>query len=103
MGVKGKRYSREYKLRAVRMVEEDKRTITSVASELGIGTKAVSGWLRAYRALGPDAFPARGGTTARSGDRRGCRGRYRAGREGEAAVSESAAGFDTQGLPGTES
>lgn len=43
------RYSAEDKERAVRMVVEDSRTVTSVARELGIGARSLGGWVKVFR------------------------------------------------------
>ena len=39
-------YTAEFRAQAVRLVRDGKRTIASVARELGIGQQTLSGWLR---------------------------------------------------------
>ena len=60
MGSQGKRYDREFKMEAVRLVEEKGRSASSVAHDLGIGTKTLYRWLEKYRSHQGDAFPGSG-------------------------------------------
>ena len=39
-------YTAEFRLEAVRLARDGKRTIASVARELGIGQQTLSGWLK---------------------------------------------------------
>jgi transposase len=41
-----RKYRAEFRAEAVRMVREGKRSIASVARELGVGQQTLSGWLR---------------------------------------------------------
>jgi transposase len=52
----GRRYDREFKENAVAMIRNG-RTITQVARDLGVGRKALSGWLAQAKAGQPLAEP----------------------------------------------
>ena len=55
-----KRFTREFKLEAVRRVLEGDRTIASVARELGIGGGLLGTWKKAFEADVSEAFPGNG-------------------------------------------
>jgi len=60
--VKGtrKRYSKEFKLEAVRLLEAGDRTAKQIEHELGIGSGQVGKWRRELTASGERAFPGNG-------------------------------------------
>lgn len=60
--VKGtrKRYSKEFKLEAVRMLEVGDRTAKQIEHDLGIGSGQVGKWRRELAASGERAFPGNG-------------------------------------------
>jgi len=60
--VKGnrKRYSKEFKLEAVRMLEAGDRTGQQIEVELGIGSGQVYKWRKELAASGQRAFPGNG-------------------------------------------
>lgn len=60
MGKKRRRYSREFKLEAVRMVVEQGRTQQEVAAGLGISNSLVHTWKERFLAEGAVAFPGQG-------------------------------------------
>jgi len=61
MGSRKKSYDREFKMEAVRLVEEKGRAVSSVAHDLGIGTnKTLYRWIEEYRSHQGDAFPGSG-------------------------------------------
>ena len=55
-----RRYSREFKLEAVRRVEETGRSQAQVAEELGISANTLSRWMRLFRSDPDEAFPGKG-------------------------------------------
>ena len=58
-----KKYSREFKEQAVRMLEEGRKSGHEIEAELGIGTGQVYRWrnaLEAERQEGINAFPGNG-------------------------------------------
>ena len=55
-----RKYTREFKLEAVRLSEEPDRTAAQVARALGISPKILYRWREAYKADGPEAFPGQG-------------------------------------------
>ncbi len=55
-----RRFTREFKLEAVRRVLEGDRTISSVARELGIGGGLLGTWTKAFAADVSEAFPGNG-------------------------------------------
>ena len=55
-----KRYDREFKLEAVRMVVEENHSVTEVAQDLGISRFALYRWIREFRDRPDKAFPGNG-------------------------------------------
>jgi len=53
-------YDREFKLQVLQMVQQDGRTIKSVAEELGIHPGIISRWRREFHTDGCDAFVGSG-------------------------------------------
>ena len=53
-------FTREFKLEAVRLVEEEARTIASVARELGIGPGLIGRWRKQLSEDGEESFPGKG-------------------------------------------
>ena len=63
MGTKGRRsFSREYKVEALRMIEE--QGLSATARALGVGTGLLTKWRAAHRQEGKDAFRGKGNRTA---------------------------------------
>jgi transposase len=57
---KNRRYSREFKIEAVRLTELDDRPVVEVARELGIHPNNLYKWRAQFAAEGEDAFPGKG-------------------------------------------
>ena len=55
-----KRYSREFKLEAVRQVNESGKPVTEVARELGISVHQLYRWRDEVQAEGEEVFPGKG-------------------------------------------
>ena len=55
-----RRYSREFKLEAVRLSEEDDRPVAEVARELGIPPNNLYKWRELFGEKGEEAFPGKG-------------------------------------------
>jgi transposase len=53
-------YTREFKLKAVRLSENPDKSVADLARELGIGPKLLYRWRREYRCKAEDAFPGHG-------------------------------------------
>jgi transposase len=53
-------YTREFKVEAVRLVLEEKRSITEVAASLGIHKTVLRKWVQDHKEQGDQAFPGRG-------------------------------------------
>ena len=60
MGDKRKRYTKEFKLEAVRLLEAGDRTGQQIEQDLGIGSGQVSKWRKELAASGERAFPGNG-------------------------------------------
>src|SRR5208337_5354092 len=60
MGDKRKRYTKEFKLEAVRLLEAGDRTGQQIEQDLGIGSGQVYKWRRELAASGERAFPGNG-------------------------------------------
>lgn len=55
-----RKYTREFKLDAVRLLRESGKTAKQVASDLGIDRSMLSSWNRDLERAGPQAFPGNG-------------------------------------------
>lgn len=55
-----RRYDREFKLEAIRLVEESGKSTTVVAQELGIHPNLLHQWRRRYRDNPEHSFPGKG-------------------------------------------
>lgn len=60
MATKRRKYTREFKLDAVRMVVENELTLSEVAKNLGIDRSLVGNWKKQFEADGSVAFPGNG-------------------------------------------
>jgi transposase len=58
--VSRKRYTKEFKVDAVKMVVEQGQTQAETARNLGIAESMLGRWVRQSRASGPSAFPGSG-------------------------------------------
>ena len=55
-----KRYDREYKRDAARMVVDGGRTVDAVAADIGVCSATVRSWVVTYKKSGSGAFPGSG-------------------------------------------
>lgn len=60
MGKKRRRYSSEFKLEAVKLLEQQGRTVVDVAESLGIQPGMLHRWRAQYGKDGTEAFPGQG-------------------------------------------
>jgi len=60
MSVTRRRYSREFKIDAIKRVVEDGQPQSHVARDLGISINTLAGWKRAYLEDTEQAFPGNG-------------------------------------------
>ena len=63
-GRKRKTYDRQFKLDAVRLVSEGKRSVREVAGEIGIDPNTLYQWKRDLAKEEEEAFPGKGHLTA---------------------------------------
>ena len=61
---KRRKYAKEFKVDAVRLVIDQNRTIADVARSLGVGEGVLSQWKQNYSKLSTQAFPGNGRRTA---------------------------------------
>ena len=57
---KNQKYTREFKMEAVRLCEEDERPVAEVARELGIHPNNLYKWRELFGEKGEEAFPGKG-------------------------------------------
>ena len=55
-----KRYSKEFKIEAVRLADESDRPVTQIARELGIRQNQIYKWKKELEGKGKTAFPGTG-------------------------------------------
>ncbi len=60
MSVTRRRYSREFKIDAIKRIVEDGQPQSHVARDLGISINTLAGWKRAYLEDTAQAFPGNG-------------------------------------------
>ena len=65
-----RKYSVEEKLRIIKLVLEDKRSITSTAAKEGIDSTNLAEWIRNYEVSGLEAFQHRGWTKRTSAEKK---------------------------------
>lgn len=54
------RYSKEFKLEAIRLTEEPGKVASQVARELGLRVNQIYKWKKQLESAGDDAFPGKG-------------------------------------------
>ena len=55
-----RKYTREFKLEAVRLSEDPDRTAAETARALGISPRVLYRWRQVFKSDGPEAFPGHG-------------------------------------------
>ena len=55
-----RKFDKEFKINAVRLVAEEKLPIKKVSRDLGIGTSTLDKWIRDTKKHGLSAFPGKG-------------------------------------------
>ena len=60
MGDKRKRYTKDFKLEAVRMLEAGEKSGHQIEKDLGVGSGQVYRWRKEFEASGERAFPGNG-------------------------------------------
>ena len=58
-----RKYTQEFKLEALRLLETSGRSIAQIERELGIGQGCLARWKREFAAAGVEAFPGHGHRT----------------------------------------
>lgn len=58
-----KRYDRQFKLDAVRLITEEGRSVASVSRDLGVATSQLQRWRREFTEKSEHAFPGKGHTS----------------------------------------
>ena len=57
---KNRKYTREFKIEAIRLCEEDERPVAEVARQLGISPNNLYKWRAQFGEDGEEAFPGKG-------------------------------------------
>ena len=63
MAKKRKKYTKEFKIEAVRLLRTSGKSQTKIEEELGIGSGCLSRWQKKYTEEGDEAFPGHGRLT----------------------------------------
>ena len=66
MSTPRRRYSRDFKLVAVRRVQQTGRSQSQVAEELGVSANTLCRWMKEYLAEKADPFPGKGRQTSQA-------------------------------------
>lgn len=57
---KQRRFSREFKQEAVRLIEESGKSVADIAEDLGVSDNSLYRWRQEFRRDGEQAFPGKG-------------------------------------------
>jgi transposase len=57
---KQRRFSREFKQEAVRLIEESGKSVAEIAADLGVSDNSLYRWRQEFRRDGEQAFPGKG-------------------------------------------
>jgi len=95
-------FTREFKLEAIRLVEEEGRTIASVARELGIGAGLLSRWRKQLSEDGEESFPGKGRLKASEEEVRELQRRLRRVEQENEFLKKTAAYFARQSGRGSK-
>ena len=87
-----KRYSKEFKLEAIRLAEESDKPVTQVARELGLRVNQIYKWKQQLEAKGEAAFPGGGRQAGLEGENARLRRELAAARE-EVEILKKAAKY----------
>ena len=90
-----KRYTKEFKQGAVRLVTEQGRSISDAASSLGVPAWSLSRWVRAAKEEGQDAFRGNGKRTVQEQEIADLRRRVKQLEEEKEILKKAAAYFAT--------
>lgn len=55
-----RRFSREFKQEAVRLIEESGKSVAEIAADLGVSDNSLYRWRQEFRRDGEQAFPGKG-------------------------------------------
>ena len=66
MSTPRRRFNREFKLEAIRRVQETGRTQSQVAEELGVSANTLCRWMKQYRTDKAEPFPGKGRQTSQA-------------------------------------
>ena len=70
MGSQRRRFTREFKIEAVRLIVEEGRRISEVSRELGVGENLLSRWKKKSEEGKIDPFPGKGRLSPEDGELR---------------------------------
>lgn len=60
MSKTGSRYTQEFKLEALQLLERSGKSVNAIEKDLGISRGCLKRWQREFAAFGENAFPGRG-------------------------------------------
>lgn len=66
MNTPRRRFSREFKLEAIRRVQETGRTQAQVAEELGVSANTLCRWMKQFQTEKAEPFPGKGRQTSQA-------------------------------------
>jgi len=93
-----KRYSKEFKLEAIRLAEEPGKVASQVARELGLRVNQIYKWKKQLEAAGDGAFPGSGRQNDLKEENARLRRELEAAQEENAILKKAAAYFAKESL-----
>jgi transposase len=94
---KRKRYDREFKINAVKLVLNDGCSVAEVARELGIDANTLHKWRREFAEEGSDAFPGKGRLSVQEEELRRLRRELAEAKEDREILKKALAFFSKKG------
>ena len=90
------RYSKEFKLEAIRLAEESSKPVTAIARELGVRVNQIYKWKKQLEAKGETAFPGSGRQLGLEAENARLRRELKAAQEEAEILKKAAAYFRKQ-------
>ncbi|HET7313253.1 transposase [Salinisphaera sp.] len=93
-----KRYTKEFKLEALRLAEQSEKPVTAVARELGLRVNQIYKWKQQLESNGSDAFPGKGWQAGLEAENARLRQELECSREENQILKKAAAYFAKESL-----
>ncbi len=93
-----KRYTKEFKLEALRLADQSEKPVTAVARELGLRVNQIYKWKQQLESNGSEAFPGKGRQAGLEAENARLRQELERSREENQILKKAAAYFAKESL-----